>query len=49
MIHHPKPNKLALSSFNEQFKMLEMKFKFDSVMEVQKQMLELEAKEGIKE
>ena len=29
--------------------MLDMKFKFENVMEVQKQMLELEAKEDVKE
>ena len=41
VIHHPKPSKLAVNSFNEQFKMLEHKFKFENVLDVQKQLLEI--------
>jgi hypothetical protein len=41
VIHHPKPSRLAVNSFNDQFKILEKKFKFENVLDVQKQLLEL--------
>lgn len=41
VIHHPKPTKLSVSMFNEQFKQLETKFKFDNVLDVQKQLMKV--------
>ena len=49
VIHHPKPSKLSVKMFNEQFKDMEHKFKFNNVMNVQKQLLEVETMENVKE
>lgn len=48
VIHHPKPSKLAVNSFNEHFKSLETKFKFENVLEVQKMLLKINENEDIK-
>ena len=47
VIHHPKPSKLSVTMFNEYFKQLELKFKFDSVRQVQRQLLNIENDEKI--
>jgi len=39
VIHHPKPSKLSVTSFNEAFKSLDIKFRFDNVFDVQQQLL----------
>ena len=49
VIHHPKPGKLGVTSFNEQFKCLDTKFVFENVMDVQRQLLELDQKEKVNE
>jgi exoribonuclease R len=49
VIHHPKPSKLAVTSFNEQFKNLELKFKFENVLDVQRQLIKIEENTEIDE
>ena len=41
IIYHPKPSDLAVKSFNDTFKFLNIKFQFEDIQQVQQKFMEI--------